>query len=636
MAIAKMKLIDLTGDVNKLDETLSYFIDFHGFHPVESDKIVGTVHGLTSYQTANPCLELLNEVREIEADYGLKLKEVKVRKVVDSLDEIHDYIVKSHQVLKADVDRIRNIESEINSFKKAIQQIENIESLDISLDDLFQAKYISVRFGKIPKDSLERIKYYRNKPFVFVDFEEEEHHVWCMYFMANSYEREIDNIMSSLFFDRIYIPDFVHGTPELAKKNLIKQITDKEALAADIKNHLFELTTHYVDKLAVIKGELEFLNQLHETKKYVVGLGNKFLISGFIEKKNVDKFKKHFSEVDTVEIDVRPSNSDKRLTPPTKLKNNWFTKPFEMFVEMYGLPSYKEIDPTLFVALTYTLLFGIMFGDVGQGIVISLVGLLMAKWKKMALGPILVRIGASSAFFGLIYGSVFGNETWLASLYSQMGITFLPLHVMSGGMTMNLLIATVILGAVLILIAIGINIYIKLKHKHYGEALFSSNGIAGFLFYATILVGVGLQMTTSIKVFNPFVITLLIIIPILLIFLKEPLERLLAKEKMFPTGFGGFFVEGFFELFEVMLSYVTNTMSFLRVGGFILSHAGMMLVVHTLMDMAGNGSIVVSIFGNIFVMGLEGLIVGIQVLRLEFYEMFSRYYEGNGVAFKPL
>jgi len=140
----------------------------------------------------------------------------------------------------------------------------------------------------------------------------------------------------------------------------------------------------------------------------------------------------------------------------------------------------------------------------------------------------------------------------------------------------------------------------------------------------------------QISIFNLFTIIGFAMIPLILIFLKEPLERVFHGEKMFPKGFGGFFIEGFFELFEILLSYVTNTMSFLRVGGFILSHAGMMLVVMTLMDMVGSGGWLVLILGNIFVMGLEGMIVGIQVLRLEFYEMFSRYYEGNGIAFTAI
>lgn len=105
---------------------------------------------------------------------------------------------------------------------------------------------------------------------------------------------------------------------------------------------------------------------------------------------------------------------------------------------------------------------------------------------------------------------------------------------------------------------------------------------------------------------------------------------------MFPNGFGGFFTEAFFELFEIVLSYITNTMSYMRVAGFVLSHAGMMLVVSSLMEMTGNAGPIVFIFGNIFVMALEGLIVGIQVLRLEFYEMFSRYYTGDGIPFKTL
>ena len=103
---------------------------------------------------------------------------------------------------------------------------------------------------------------------------------------------------------------------------------------------------------------------------------------------------------------------------------------------------------------------------------------------------------------------------------------------------------------------------------------------------------------------------------------------------MFPDGIGGFITEGFFELFEVILSYVTNTLSFMRVGGFVLSHAGLMLVVKVLAGADANP--IVMALGNLFVMGLEGLIVGIQVLRLEFYEMFSRYYDGDGFAFNPI
>ena len=97
-----------------------------------------------------------------------------------------------------------------------------------------------------------------------------------------------------------------------------------------------------------------------------------------------------------------------------------------------------------------------------------------------------------------------------------------------------------------------------------------------------------------------------------------------------------FIVEGFFELFETLLSYFSNTISFIRIGAFAVSHAAIMEVVLMLAGAEeGNPNWIVIVLGNLFVCGLEGLIVGIQVLRLEYYEMFSRFYKGTGRAFQP-
>ena len=115
-----------------------------------------------------------------------------------------------------------------------------------------------------------------------------------------------------------------------------------------------------------------------------------------------------------------------------------------------------------------------------------------------------------------------------------------------------------------------------------------------------------------------------------------PLKNLLHKQALKPhEGWGGYLVESIFELLEVVLSFVSNTMSFLRVGGFVLSHAGMMVVVMTLKEMTGSAGLLVLVIGNIFVIGLEGLIVGIQTLRLQYYEMFSRYFAGGGKKYIP-
>lgn len=119
--------------------------------------------------------------------------------------------------------------------------------------------------------------------------------------------------------------------------------------------------------------------------------------------------------------------------------------------------------------------------------------------------------------------------------------------------------------------------------------------------------------------------------------MKEPLTNLLERKKnLFPEGESKamFFVESLVELFDVVLSYATNSISFVRVGAFALSHAGMMGVVLTLAGYeSGSPNWIVVVLGNIVVTGLEGLVVGIQVLRLEYYEMFSRFYQGTGKPF---
>lgn len=640
--IAKLKLVNLTTSEDNLDKLLNNFVTFKGFHAVDPNKIVSTVHGAKAFEGANPCEPLINELEEIERLVNLKFETKKIACFTSSIDQIQAFIEESHKKITVQYNEIKKIEDDNKLLEEALFQVKNIENMQTPFEDLFNARFVSLRFGKLPLDVADRLRFYDQKPFVFLPFAERDGVIWCLYLTTNEYKTEIDNIFTSMFFERIHIPDFVYGTPESASSALSEEIEKNKQKIETLKKELYDFAKTSEGHFDEVMGELQFLSDIYTARAHVVRLGERVTISGFIEEKRVKKFENHFKMITNVEIQIQDAEADKRFQPPTKLTNNWFTRPFQFFVEMYGVPSYHDVDPTLMVAITYSLLFGIMFGDLGQGLLLSLIGLLMSKFTKNALAPIITRIGISSAIFGVVYGETFGQTSFLEPFYHWLsgifGRDIHPIHAMDNSVTMTLLIATVGIGAVILLTAIIINTVAKFKTKHYAAALFSSNGISGLVFYGFILTGIVLQMLFGIpNVFNPVTIILFIVIPIMLIFFKEPLERKFEHKPMFPDGVGGFIIEGFFELFEVVLSYVTNTLSFLRVGGFVLSHAGMMLVVATLMNMtSGAGSILVMILGNLFVMGLEGLIVGIQVLRLEFYEMFSRYFEGDGNIFNPL
>lgn len=638
MAIAKMKLINISAEKEYLDDVLLKFVDLDYFHPEPAVKFIDTVHGLTSMDEENPVSEVLSRFKEICSDMDLDLPNIAMRDKDYDLGGMKNYMENVYQRFQ-DANRVRkDLQTVIQENKDALVTVKNIESIDLNLDDLFDCKYIKFRFGRLPLDSVEKLRYYRNRPFVFKSFSQDDTYSWCIYMTTEKYEGDVDNVFSSLYFERIRIPQFIHGTPESAAQTLLDEIENDEKQILHVDDVIEKLKGECREEMAKIKGELEFLDRTFVARKYVVGLGQRFSITGFVDAADVERLKETFRELEEVEIEVRPAHSDKRLDPPTKLKNGWFARPFIMFVEMYGIPEYDGFDPVPIVAVIYSLLFGMMFGDVGQGIVVMIVGVLLSKYKQMQLGDIMVRIGIFSTLFGFIFGSVFGNETMLDPLYhALLGLEEKPINVMSSEFIMPLLLIAVGIGVVLNLFSMVLNMVLQHRRRDMGEFWFSQNGVAGFVFYGAVALGAVLTALFGIPVFNVFYVLVLIVLPLLLIFLKEPLTRKLHHGKLFPDGFGAFFVEGFFELFEICLSYITNTISYLRVGGFVLSHAGMMMAVTMIMEMSGGiFAVLIGVFGNILVMCLEGLVVGIQVLRLQFYEMFSRYFNGNGIAFTAL
>jgi V/A-type H+-transporting ATPase subunit I len=326
-------------------------------------------------------------------------------------------------------------------------------------------------------------------------------------------------------------------------------------------------------------------------------------------------------------VEDEPGSNPSIPAPPTRLRNLRLIEPFEFFVMMYGLPRYGEFDPTPLIAVLYTLFFGLMFGDIGQGLVLSAVGLLLWRFKRFALGKILGIVGVASACFGVLYGSVFGFEL--------EGFGFRALA--PGNLNTTLLIS-IGLGVLIISMSIVINIVNGARQKNFEKMLFSNNGLMGLVFYWAVIVAAVSLMLFGVDLINPFYIAGFIILPLLFIFLREPLGRLVAREKNWAPGKKGEYVlENSFELFEIVLSFVTTTFSFLRLGAYAMSHAGMMTVVYMLAEnAAGSHNFLVVAFGNVFVIGMEGLIVGVQCLRLDFYEVFSRFFEGTGKPFTPV
>lgn len=640
MAVAKMKLVNIIGHMNFLDQVLITCGKTGIAQPDDALSFFSDTHDFSPIQEENPYTDPLNRLEAAMSRIGGEQDEIPTD-ISPSVDKeaLFQYVDHFSQRV-TELTRQRGLLSvRAESINKDCEQFEHFQGLDIRLDDILSCTTIKVRFGRLPKDSYEKLKLYNANPFVlFFPGASDAGYYWGVYFAPIDLAPEVDRIFSSLYFERLRIPAAV-GKPDEIVAYLKEDKRQTEEQLAVLDKQIADIWLEERSDCLRVYSQLKQLNYYFSARRFAARYNDKFILTGWIPSREEKKFRLALDAVEGIEYTIEKAGNDIHHTPPVKLRNAGPFKPFEFFVDMYGLPRYSEIDPTAFVAITYTLLFGVMFGDLGQGLLVALIGWLMWKLKKMPIGKILLPCGISSAFFGLVYGSVFGFEHALDPLYHTLfGLEEKPIEVMNSSWAMRIILASVAIGLVLIILAMCLNIFSSLRRRDYESGVFGPNGIVGLVFYSSLVFGFGAQLLLNVKIVTlPYVLTL-IVLPLILMFLREPLGKLMAREPDWkPESWGGFIVQNFFEMFELMLSYLSNTMSFLRVGAFVLIHAGMMMAVFTLAELAGGiAYVVIVIFGNALVMCMEALLVAIQVLRLEFYEMFSRYYNGDGRAFKPL
>lgn len=641
VAIEKMMYVNVVGFAEHLDATIAKCVDSGAFHIEDASKTVeediNKQKIVQKLDSKNPYKDILKNLLTIHFGEGFNLHQTTVSEEVQNMtvDEMDWYInFVAEQLLDINNNRFecRQI---IEDKGLVLELLEHLNKMPIKLEKLFGMKNIHIRFGKLPLDSVPKLEFYDSELFEFVGYDRDTSYQWGVYFVPNEYSARVDKIFNSLYFERIYIPPEVHLKPDEEIKKLEKQINEAYEHFEFLTRARTDFNESVFEKINHIYCRLKTLYDNYNLRTKAVFIKNNFYLVGFVPMSDIGNLSKALEDIPSVEIIVRAPQKDDVFRPPVKLRNNKFSAPFAMFVEMYGLPTYGGFNPTNFVAITYTLLFGIMFGDLGQGLVIALLGALLHKITKNEFGAILLRIGLSSAVFGFLFGSVFGFEEALDPIYERIGISFLPIRVMH--YTTEILGTAIGIGVIIILITIIFNIVQKLKRRNLEEAIFGNNGIIGFIFFASLLAGLVAPIIFNVNLWSyPYVFGL-IILPVVLMFFREPLGCVFKGKKFeMHTGIGDFIATNFFEVFEFLLGYATNTLSFVRIGGFVFSHAGMMTVVMLLAEMANNASPLVVILGNIFVMGMEGLIVGIQVLRLEFYEVFSRFYEADGSNFTPV
>lgn len=638
MAVSNMQAVSIIGLCNEIDNVVAVLGESGVFHPDDVSAFYSNTRDFTHLQSKNIYAEPLNSLKASLNLAKRKLELVDVSEFNPTFKEIELFVNQITSDIEILADDRNFMEEQLIEAKENLTETSHFVGLGVEIEKVLTLKYLSSRFGRLPKESFDKLSAYKNNPYVdFTVCSEDKSHYWGVYFAPIDKTDEIDRIFSGLYFEKCDVLG-VNDTPRAHLEKLEELIPVLENKLKESQNQLNAYIDKYENRIRKYLSKLEELNLYAKIRTKILQYHNSFILVGWVPTETAKDLKRKLKKIKSVNVEFSDAKKEMSKSPPVRLKNCFLAKPFEFYTEMYGMPRYNEIDPSLFIAITYIIIFGIMFADVGQGICLSIVGMLMWKFKKMKIGKILFPCGFSSAFFGLVFGSVFGFEHLLDPMYKALfGLEEKPIEIMNSQSIIMILLAAVGIGVSLVIVAMCLNVYSSIKQKDIGKALFDSSGVAGIIFYSAIIFGVAGQLM-GMKVFTLPYILGLIIVPYLLIFFSEPLGNIVNGEKdWMPESWGGYIMEHLIESIEFLLEYVTNTVSFLRVGAFVLVHAGMMMVVFVLADTAGAVAYwPVVVLGNVFVMVLEALLVSIQVLRLEYYEMFSRFYSGEGRPYEPV
>lgn len=624
MAVEKMKLLSVVGKEENIENFISEYLIESGMQPEDALKVYEKGWKLSYFDYDTRAKETLKRCQNIMDELGLDYSEnYKKVKLEYRLSEI----IKALEPIETELENASNDIVEANNKIERLEETkisaERLKNIDIEVSKLYNSRYMKFRYGRMAREYYEKVKIeIENMDVIMSKIEEEENSVWIVYFTTKEFEAKVDSYFNVMKFERMWISKEIDGVPKDMIKKIDYAIEEKKNEIETQKKYIQDMKNEYESTLVYIYRQLVELEKVNYIKKYFAHDNNhNFYLIGWMPDSELKEILPKLSKEKDLQYKIK-NHDEVANTPPTHLKNNKIISKFEKIVEMYGVPNYSETDPTVFVAITAFLMFGFMFGDVGQGLCIVIIGLILSK-RKIGLGPILTAGGISAIIFGFLYGSIFGKEGILPSLLIS------PMEDIT-----TMLISGIAFGVVLILIAMLINIKNGIKNRDIKKIFFSENGLAGLLFYS-IIIGAVVYYFAKGKMIVSFGILAFVLFALLMVIMfKDRLEQRIRKNKNKENSS---IVEMVSEILEMLLSIVSNTISFVRLSAFAINHVGLCMAVYILADMvSGAGNIATIIIGNVIVVVLEGLIVAIQVLRLEYYELFSRFYQGDGKAYRPI
>lgn len=670
MSVEKMKMVDIIGHKNDLytvakqivlsetvhmvnafqeinsdnfsikssddDKNISRLIDLCYIRPYSSDS---------DFSNVTRVMKKLREMCDITDKFTIKEEEL-----INEKEKIENEVNTMAEKFGALFDKLKGLKRENEDLTVSLEKLGFLQNLQVPLQDLHDLSNFDMRIYKISSENALRLQdNYENLPSIITKIyeNESEHYEIQIAFTPVLLKADADRVFKSVNYELIEVPSGYEGTPESVSKVIRDKISENEKTMVKLKAELDKLSMDNQRQVCLLQKSLELQLKVEEVKNYTACTNEFFYLAGWVPESLINILENRFKDYEDrlIIVNQTPEELGKDVKVPTQLKNNAFFRPFEAMVNVYGSPSYNELDPTKYVAITYMIIFGLMFGDLGQGLVLAMLGLYMVKkMGRPNLGGVLLRIGSMSAIVGIVYGSFFGDESVLPHLVNDvLHLNFKFIHPIDTENIMPVLGFAICFGVSLLIIAYVMNLINSIKRKDLENGLFGKNGLAGLILYVSVLLFAVVKLVNLPTIMSDAVWYTIFVVLLIITIVKQPLANaLMHNKKLYKESAKDYYIEEGFGAFETLIGFISNTLSFIRIGAFAINHAGLFMAFTILGELlnggkaVGIGGVLMFILGNAMLISLEALIVFIQGLRLQFYEFFGKYYEGSGIAFEPV
>jgi V/A-type H+-transporting ATPase subunit I len=511
-----------------------------------------------------------------------------------------------------------------------------LKSMDADLTLLACCNHMTKLLGTIPASILPRLKTgLSDYNTVIIPLKTIGESIVIMAFAAEVHDEVLRYALHSAFFHEIILPPHLQGTPQYILSQ-IDSYRDENNEGIDVLlEEKTELLKRQREKLIKTCYTIEYNLRTFEMISYFIKTRGAYLVAGWLPASELPSVKEAVNTLTAgtaILTSSLPLSGDS--TVPVRLDNFPLIDSFQMLTETYGTPRYEELDPTLILAISSIIMFGTMFADVGHGIFIflfSLAGIWLA-WKDnnkslRQFSVILILFGLSATVFGFLFGSVFGKEDIIMPLWLS------PMH-----STMDLFIYSCSFGAIFVMTGLIFNVINLFRTKEYIELCCDKYGLPGIIFYGVFLKILGSAVSGSFIRIS-ILEEILLLLPLTLIAFKHSILNRYGRDthllKVHPAQL---VIEGITEVAETIITFFSNTLSFIRIGAFAICHGGLCKTVYILAEDVTGGGIagwIIIIGGNLFIIFFEGLIVSIQTIRLEYYEFFSKFFKAGGLPYEP-